>query len=570
VRVNRPDHPVRSRQRCPAGDESLKTKAERRLSPTNAAQRFRRFRSAMRNAHRRTVQPAMEALWEAVRSTAAQRAVLRSHPRPHRCLPSPSSCAGLPSGGPTSWLQRCNSAAQEPNVKSKLNLISLGVLGLWAFSGAARADAVTDWNANAGAAAVAACISPNDNPLHESRLYAMVHLAVHDALNAIQRRSQPYAFDGWAPPGTSAEAAVATAARDVLVSQIALIGAPFPAKCISDGIARAESDYARSLAAIPAGAAKTQGIALGRAAAAAIIARRANDGSTAPLVDPNFPQGSLPGQWRFTPGSPPIAFAPDWGKVTPFVLRDAMQFNPSPPLAVSCEGKHAKGSHGCRGYAEDLEEVRRLGSDGVSAPSERTAEQTQIALFWVESSPLAWNRIARTVTAARKLDLWENARLFGLLNVALADAYVASWATKYHYRYWRPITAIREAAHDGNPGTTADPGWMSLLPTPPIPDYESAHAVEGGAAAQVMKHVFGRGHIPFTACSLTLPAGSGCNDGNPVTRRFRSFDHAAQENADSRVYVGFHFPDAVEKGLKRGKQIGEWTVDHALELVRRR
>jgi len=455
-------------------------------------------------------------------------------------------------------------------VKSNPSLISMAVLSLCAASGAARADAVTDWNANAGAAALAACISPNDNPLHESRLYAMVHLAVHDALNAIQRRSRPYAYDASAPAGTSAEAAVATAARDVLVSQIALIGAPFPPKCISDGIARAESDHAKDLGEIAAGAARTNGIALGRAAAAAIIARRADDGSTAPLVDPNFPQGTLPGQWRFTPGSPPIAFATSWGQVRPFVLRDALQFDPPPPLAVSCDGKDSKGAHGCRQYAEDVEEVRRLGSDGVSAPTERTPEQTEIALFWVESSPLAWNRIARTVAASRKLDLWENARLFGLLNAALADGYVASWATKYHYRFWRPITAIREGAEDGNPGTTADPGWMSLLPTPPIPDYESAHAVQGAAAAQVMKRVFGRSHIPFTACSLTLPAGSGCHDGSPVTRRFRSFDHAAQENGDSRVYVGFHFPHAVEEGLKRGRQIGEWTVDHVLERVPRR
>jgi hypothetical protein len=449
-----------------------------------------------------------------------------------------------------------------PHHHAPLTLI-FGAAMLCAASGAARADAITDWNANAAAAAVAACIVPSGNPLHESRLYAMVHLAAHDAVNAIQRRSRPYAYDAVAPAGTSPEAAVAAAARDVLVSQIAIAGVP--PECVGTGTARAEADYASALGAIADGPAKAQGIALGKAAAAAVIARRANDGSTAPLVDPNFAQGTAPGQWRFTPGSPPIAFAAAWGQVTPFVLHDAAQFRPGPPLAVVCDGKHADNADGCRKYAADLEEVRRLGSDGVSAPSARSAEQTEIALFWVESSPTAWNRIARSVSASQKLDLWQNARLFGLLNAAQADGYVASWATKYHYRFWRPVTAIREAANDGNPGTAGDAAWMSLQPTPPVPDYESAHAVEGAAAAQVMRRVFGRDNIAFSACSLALPAGSRCNDGNPVRRSFHSFHQAAEENGDSRVYVGFHFRDAVEKGLKHGRQIGEWAVDHFLE-----
>jgi len=450
------------------------------------------------------------------------------------------------------------------------NLICLALLGLAAVPGVVRADAVTDANANAGAAALAACIAPSDNPLHESRLYAMLHLALHDALNAIDRRSRPYAYDASAPAGTSAEAAVAAAARDVLVSQIALIGAPFPAQCIAAGIARAEADYSSALAAIADGVAKEQGIAIGQAAAAAMIARRTNDGSDTPLVDPNFPQGTKPGEWRFTPGSPPIAFAPGWGQVKPFVLRDAAQFRPGPPLAVDCAGKPPNNSQGCRKYAADVAEVQRLGGDGVGTPSARNAEQTEIALFWVESSPLAWNRIARSVSAAQGLDPWQNARLFGLLNIALADGYVASFATKYHYRFWRPVTAIREATTDGNPATTADPAWMSLRPTPPIPDYESAHAVQGAAAAQVMKRVFGRDHIAFSACSLSLPAGSNCHDANAVVRHFRGFDQAAEENGTSRVYVGFHFRDAVDKGLRHGRKIGQWAVHHSLQSVRNR
>ena len=242
------------------------------------------------------------------------------------------------------------------------------LMSLIAAPAVARADAVTDWNANAGAAALAACTAPNDNPLHESRLYVMLHLAVHDALNAIQRRSRPYAYDAVAPAGTSAEAAVAAAAHTVLVSQIALIGAPFPAQCISAGIARAEADYASALAAVADGTAKTQGMALGQAAAAVVIAHRANDGSTTASVDPNFTQGSLPGAWRFTPGSPPIAFASGWGQVKPFVLQSADQFRPGPPLAVDCAGKPLNNASGCRKYAADVAEVKRLGGDGVVTP----------------------------------------------------------------------------------------------------------------------------------------------------------------------------------------------------------
>jgi hypothetical protein len=434
----------------------------------------------------------------------------------------------------------------------------------------ARADAVTDWNANAGAAALAACIAPADNPLHESRLYAMLHLAVHDALNAIQRRSRPYVYDATAAAGTSADAAVAAAARGVLVSELAKIGAPFPPTCAAAGIARAETDYAAALAVLADGTAKTAGIALGQAAAASVIAARAGDGSDTPLVDPAFAQGTLPGQWRFTPNSPPIAFAVGWGQVKPFALDDAAQFRPRSPLGVDCQGKPMNNRDGCRRYAAEVDEVRRFGGDGVSRPSERSAEQTEIALFWVESSPLAWNRIARTVSAAEKLDLWQNARLFGLLNMALADGYVASFSTKYHYLFWRPVTAIREASADGNPATVPDPAWMSLRPTPPIPDYESAHAVQGAAAARVMASFLGRDKIGFSACSLTLPAGSTCSDASAVWRHFRSFSQAADENGVSRIYVGFHFRDAVEKGLQHGRRIGEWTVERQLRPMRER
>ena len=183
----------------------------------------------------------------------------------------------------------------------------------------ARSDAVIAWNANAGKAAVAACISPVDNPLHESRLYAMTHVAIHDALNAIDRRSRPYAFSARVKRRASPEAAVAAAARDVLVPLLNQIPAPFPPACGAAGAASVEADYAAALAAIPDGRAKTRGIEVGEAAAAAILALRAADGADTPLVVTDYPQGTNPGEYRFTPGTP-FVFAPGWADVTPFVL----------------------------------------------------------------------------------------------------------------------------------------------------------------------------------------------------------------------------------------------------------
>jgi hypothetical protein len=221
-----------------------------------------------------------------------------------------------------------------------------------------------------------------------------------------------------------------------------------------------------------------------------------------------------------------------------------------------------------RRYIADFNEVKRLGGDGVTTPSERSAEQTEIARFWVESSPLQWNRIARTVSAAQGLDPWEQARLFGLLNMALADGYVSSFETKYHYNYWRPVTAIQTADSDGNPNTSADPTWTPLVPTPPIPDHDSAHSVEGGAAAAVLKQFFGTDRIEFATCSLTLPSGSTCADASPALRRYRSFSRAARENARSRILVGFHFRNAVEVGTEHGRKIGNHVVHHYLRPVR--
>jgi hypothetical protein len=421
-------------------------------------------------------------------------------------------------------------------------------------------DSVSAWNASAGKAAVAACISPEGPGPAEARLYAMAHVAINDALNAIDRRSRPYAYDAQAQRGTSPDAAVAAAAHDVLVPGLRALSAYAVPACIDAGVASVEADYVAALAAVRDGSAKTRGVALGKAAAAAILALRATDRLTELLVpDSTYPEGTASGGYRFTPGTP-FAFGPRLGEAKSFVLNDGTQFRPGPPHAVTDSR-----------YTADFNEVKRLGGDGVTTPSARTAEQTQIALFWVESSPLQWNRIARTASVRAGLDLWESARLFALLNMALTDGYIGSFETKYHYNYWRPVTAIQLAATDGNRDTVADPTWTPLHePTPPIPDYDSGHAVQGGTAAAVLQRFFGTDHFRFGTCSTTLPAGSRCGDPTPAVRSYESFSEAAEENGFSRILVGYHFREAVKVGIDHGTQIGRWTVDGVLQPVRHR
>jgi hypothetical protein len=414
-------------------------------------------------------------------------------------------------------------------------------------TGAAPAggDAVTVWNANAGVAATKACIAPVDNPFHEARIYAMMHVAIHDALNAIDRRFRPYTFDKQAESGASPDAAVAAAARAVLVPLLSQLPLELVAQsCIDAGVASVEAAYTAALGALPGTPAKAQGIAVGQASAAAILALRAADGAVGPFLNSNCPPAQI-GKYQCTPGFPVVGFEA-WEKVTPFVLQDNAQFRPGPPYAVT-------EAH----YTADLNEVKTLGGDGTTTPSARTADQTEIALFWYESSPLKWSRIARAISVNKGLDLWQNARLFGLLNMTLADGYIAMSASKNHYNYWRPVTAIRAAETDGNPDTTGDPAWTPLRATPPNQDYPSGHSIEGGAAAEVLKQFFGTDQINFQDCGVTLTAGSTCSDPSPVLRSYTSFSQAATENAYSRILVGFHFRKAVEEGTAYGRKIGE-------------
>jgi len=409
-----------------------------------------------------------------------------------------------------------------------------------------RSNAVVDWNATATAAAVTAGLSPDLDPLAESRLYAITAVAVHDALNAIDRRYRPYLpGERHARRGASPEAAVAAAAHDVLVPGLdALRPELSDQQAVTDAIASVEAAYTAALGAIPDGPAKRGGVDVGQDAAQAIQDVRKTDHSSEVVVfDSKYPQGTQPGQWRFTPDHP-FAFAPKWGSVTPFVLRNNQQFAPSGPYPLTSPK-----------YAADLNEVKRLGGDADT--SSRTVEQTEIALFWVGSSPYQWNNIARNLATDRHLNLWESARLFGLLGMAMADGYTSSFATKFTVKFWRPVTAIRLADTDGNPATSADPTWNPLVTTPPIPDYDSAHAVEGSAAAAVFTRFFGKDNVRFSVCSLTLPDPQNrCGGSTPLLRHFSGFAQAAAENGESRILVGFHFRKAVSDGLGRGIKIG--------------
>ncbi|MEP7067240.1 MAG: vanadium-dependent haloperoxidase [Gemmatimonadota bacterium] len=380
-------------------------------------------------------------------------------------------------------------------------------------------------------------------PYLEANIYAIANTAMHDALNSIVPRYKRYAFDGALTPDASSAAAVAQAAHDALAASL-----PPQAAFLDEQLAA-------TLAAIPASAGKTGGIALGSAAAAAVLATRVNDGSAQASIPYTF--GTGPGDYRATPpfdGPPFNGFAdvPAWGKVRPFVLHSGSQFRAPPPYGAASNAAAVQ----TRRYTRDYEEILRLG--GVV--SARTADQTEIGLFFLENSPVFWNRIARHLGDQHRLGAWRSARMFALLGLAEGDAYIATFDSKYHYNFWRPFTATKLADADGNASTIPDLAWDVLAPpTPPIPDYPSGHGTAGGAAAAVLSFVFRGDTGPFETTSASLPG---------VSRRFNSVWDAAWQNADSRVYVGYHFRAAAEMGTAQGALVGYWAAMHALRRRR--
>jgi hypothetical protein len=415
-------------------------------------------------------------------------------------------------------------------------------------------DAVLAWNEITSQAAVRSGISPLVNPLHESRMFAMVHIAIHDALNGIERRSRPYAVDLRLVRDASPDAAVAAAAHGVLVPVLRELPPEFAAG-IEPAVDYVEDQYDAALAAIPDGVAERRGIALGNAAAGMIVASRLDDGSDTPFLDTDE-IAPVPGHFQWVVGLPFNA-APGWADVEPFVMSHPAQFRPRPPDALTS-----------RRYAADVNEVKALGAIDSDT---RTDDQTEAAFFWFESSPLRWNRIARTASAAVGLDLWTNARLFGLLNVASADGYIGNWDSKRHYDRWRPETAIRQAHTDGNPATERDGEWVPLWGSSgATPEYDSGHAIEGAAAAVVLADVFGTDDISFAVCSYSFQERDrekNCDGATPVYRTYESFSEAARENGLSRIWLGWHMRHSVEIGYEHGERIGHRALHREFRTI---
>ena len=361
------------------------------------------------------------------------------------------------------------------------------------------------------------------------RALAMVHIAMHDALNAIDTRYQPYAFKGGGE-GADPEAAVAQSAYEVLLKI-------YPQR--EDTL---QELLARHLSAIPHGSAKDEGIKLGKQSAAAIIALRQGDGHD---VDGSYAPMSRPGSYQYTPGFDWVLI-PDFERIQPFFLKSVDQFrSPAPPPLSGAA------------YAEAYREVKALGKKDSPV---RTADQTHYAHWWAEFAEHSWNRIGRLTAAERKLGLWETARLFALINMNIYDTYIASLESKYHYDTWRPYTAIRAADTDGNPITEADTLWEPEMLTPPWPEYPSAHAAVGAGGAAIVDHVYGTPEVAFRMESVSaLP--------DARVRSYNHLDTAALYCAESRIMNGYHFRFATEEGLKQGRRIAQYLLSEHLQPV---
>ena len=349
-------------------------------------------------------------------------------------------------------------------------------------------DAVLDWNAIAQTATVQTAAAP---PPQQFRTLAITHAAIFDAVNAIYRRYKPYAIDINAPVGASVEAATAAAAHGVLVRL-------YPAQQST-----LEAALTASLAKVPEGQAKVDGVNVGREVAEKLVALRSNDGANKKAY---YQPGTGVGIWQPTPPLFAPALLPYWSKVTPFAFKSLAQFKTPPPLALNSAA-----------YAEDLNEVKRLGAKDSPV---RTADQTAAAI-WSAVSPITiWNAAARSAATAKGNSLIENARLFALLNFAGVDAYIAGYDVKYKYKRWRPATAIPNAAALGNPAITPDPNWESLIVTPAHLEYISGHCVTAGAAERTLVSFFGSDAVKV---AITFPVNAG------VTRSFTSFSQISKE-----------------------------------------
>ena len=389
---------------------------------------------------------------------------------------------------------------------------------------AATQNVVVDWNAIAITAAGAA----GQNALLQERSITLTSVAVNDAVNAITNEYARYASRLTPPSGGSTTTAAIGAAHRALTQLL-----PSQAQFL-------DAMLAQSLAKFGVNAGDP-GLVFGAAVAEEIVALRAADGAALAQFPYTPANAGAPGVWVPTPPAFAAALLPGWGSVQPWVLESGAQFRPD-------EGPDLT-SHR---YARDLNEVREIGALNSAT---RTAEQTNIARFWLASAALIWNPVLRQVVLGLGLDESEAARDFALMNVAGADARIACWDAKYAFNFWRPVTAIQRADEDGNPATTADLGWTPLVATPNFPEYVSGHTTVSGAMATILRLLFDDDPgVAFTATSLTNPG---------FERHWATFSEGVREVIDARVYSGIHFRSSDERGARLGRQVGRFAAMHA-------
>lgn len=393
---------------------------------------------------------------------------------------------------------------------------------------APAANPVIDWNRTL----LTIVRTPGAQPptIHTTRSFAMLHAAIFDAVNSISRAYNPYLtqIEG-AAPSASKEAAAAAAAHEVLIN-------------LYPGFqSLLDTQLEQSLASVADEAAKAEGVQIGQMVANRILQARSQDGANAPQVP--FIFGTAPGDYQSTPPNfPKQPQLTQWPGVTPFALEKASQFRPGPPPALTSDN-----------YTNSFNEVKSL---GISNSATATPDQAVTGRFWNGAIQNYWNEIAQTAALDRKLKTAETARLFALLNLSLADSVIAFYDAKYTYRFWRPVTAIREAATDGNPETTADPNWLPETDnTAPDPSYPGAHAVISAAGSRVLIAFFGD-HFDLPVTSETLPG---------VTRSFRRFSDASREATFSRIFAGQHFRFDLTAGRRLGNDVAGFVLDHQLE-----
>jgi hypothetical protein len=391
-------------------------------------------------------------------------------------------------------------------------------------TGTARADIVTEWNQTAIEVMKVARVAGNP----WSRALAMMHVAMSDAINSVQDRYTRSVATVPVAPGASAEAAAATAARRILVDL-------FP-----NQKAVVEAAYAASLTAIPDGPPKSQGVAVGEQVAAAVQADRATDGTQAP---DSYRPVTSPGVW--VPTTPPL-FA-QYARAKPWGLASADQFRPGPPPQVSSAL-----------YARDYNETKSLGG---ARSTTRTAAQTEAVKFWTQANlGPAWQEAARQLSAAKGLGLAENARLFALINMGVANTFITDWDAKFTYNFWRPVTAIRNGDMDGNDATDRDPTWTPLNDTPMHPEYPSQAAIICGVVVGIFESVFGpKLAIPFTTTDLFDPN---------LKRPFNGIAEMDAEHKNVRIWGGIHFRNSLEVGDDMGKKLAAYLIANSVKPVR--